>query len=103
MSGAVHTPMLVDGATVYQLSARDVNRVWATVQPGYDDDGKRVKDAEAQQVAARLALCWNTHDELVAALTGALESMESGVTSLGVIRAARAALSRATSTDGGAA
>jgi len=38
----------------------------------------------------------DTRQDLLQALQGALESMETGVTSLGVIRAARAAIAKAT-------
>lgn len=49
----------VAGNCVYVLNASGYNRWWFNVQPGQDDQGKRITDEEckaiAQQVAARLA------------------------------------------------
>lgn len=45
----------VDGATAYVLNADGMNRWTAQVQPGYNDAGKRVSDAECQSIARRIA------------------------------------------------
>lgn len=45
----------VQGSTIYVLNASGANRWWATVQPGQDDDGKRVSDAECEAIARQLA------------------------------------------------
>lgn len=45
----------VQGSTIYVLNANGANRWWATVQPGQDDDGKRVSDAECEAIARQLA------------------------------------------------
>lgn len=45
----------VADATVYVLNERGTNRWWATVQPGQDDDGERVSDAECRDVAFALS------------------------------------------------
>ena len=55
--------------------------------------GKRVIAECATEEDARLIAA---APELLRALLGALQSMESGVTSLGVIRAARTAIAKAT-------
>lgn len=45
----------VQDATVYVLNARGANRWWASVQPGQDDDGKRISDDECRAIAQRLS------------------------------------------------
>lgn len=44
----------VQSRTIYVLNARGTNRWWATVNPGQDDDGKRVPDAECEAIARQL-------------------------------------------------
>lgn len=63
-----------------------------------DLDASQFDDNESKANAARLALCWNTHDELVAALRGALPYLAARATDAegyGLVRAARAALAKA--------
>jgi hypothetical protein len=47
--------VLLDGATIYTLNARGANRWSAWVQPGQDDEGNRISDAECERIAAALA------------------------------------------------
>lgn len=44
----------LEGATLFVLNARGVNRWWASVQPGQDDDGRRIPDAECEAAARSL-------------------------------------------------
>lgn len=46
---------IVQDATVFVLNTQGVNRWWATVQPGFDDSGKRISEQECEEVAMRLA------------------------------------------------
>lgn len=48
-------PVRIDGATVYVLNGRGANRWWAQVQPGQDDDGRRVSVDECRHVAQAIA------------------------------------------------
>lgn len=47
--------VLVTGSTLYLLNDRGFNRWSAQVQPGQDDDGKRITDEECAAVAGALA------------------------------------------------
>lgn len=48
-------PILLQDSTLYVLNARGTNRWWASVQPGQDDDGKRISDEECRAIARQLA------------------------------------------------
>lgn len=45
----------LDGSTLYELGAHRINRWWATVHPGYGDDGKQTSDEECRRIARALA------------------------------------------------
>ena len=77
----------------------------AEVQPILDDSDEFVLNDEVRANAARLVLCWNTHDQLVEALTSATQFIE-GVIKVanlkdnnGALAACRAALSAANGED----
>jgi len=66
-----HTPgeMLADGQTVCILADDGTERLFAKVHV-WHSGGAEVGEGEAS--AARMALCWNSHDALVEALALAL-------------------------------
>ena len=82
--------------TIYKITEGEkvISYGWSIVDaksrsvPLHSIDGSKQALANARLIAAA--------PELLEALQGALESMETGVTSLGVIRAARAAIAKAT-------
>ena len=47
--------VLVADSTIYVLNAQGYNRWSANVQPGQDDDGKRISDEECKSIARALA------------------------------------------------
>lgn len=70
--------MKVSSTTIYILDTdrhgRECNRVYATVQPGSWEFQVTAEEVEAN--ARRLALAWNTHDELVAACKAQMRLIE---------------------------
>jgi hypothetical protein len=78
MSAHTPGPLLVSesGETIYAIHGDPPrNRFFALVQAGRRDDAP---NEELAANAARLALCWNTHDQLLEALEGLMELEKRG-------------------------
>lgn len=77
-----HTPgqMDVQGQTCWILhDTIACNRITVSVQEGFISHHKRISAAEARATTAHLALCWNMHDELMAALRAMVDAMRRDI------------------------
>ena len=67
---------IADGTFVYVLNARGSNLFSFGVQPGFNDDGKRVSHDDLEQITSEIVQAVNSHEALVEACKGIIDVID---------------------------